>query len=91
MNKEIQYIGNIRGNKPQGYSGSVYLRGGYKSNSSFERLQGSHTNCNEIGYIDKGTGKHQSNTVYATNGLSPCITAVMYKEPYKVIVYERIL
>lgn len=27
-NKEIHYIGNIRGNKPQGYTGSVYLRGG---------------------------------------------------------------
>lgn len=28
-----------------------------------------------IGYIEKGTGKHQSNCVYSINGLSPVICA----------------
>ena len=29
----------------------------------------------ELGYLEKGTGKHQSNIVYSVNGLSPCMTA----------------
>lgn len=30
----------------------------------------------ELGYIDNGTGKHQSNTVISTKGLSPAITTL---------------
>ena len=30
----------------------------------------------EFGFMDNGTGKHQSNTVYSENGLSPNITTV---------------
>ena len=30
----------------------------------------------EVGYIDNGTGKHQSNTVYDENGLSPALTTI---------------
>lgn len=29
----------------------------------------------ELGYIEKGTGKHQSNVVYSTDGLAPTICA----------------
>lgn len=29
----------------------------------------------EIGYIEKGTGKHQSNIVYESGGLSPTLCA----------------
>lgn len=29
----------------------------------------------ELGYLEKGTGKHQSNTVYSTGGVSPTLTA----------------
>jgi hypothetical protein len=43
------------------------------------------TECvREIGYIDKGTGKHQSNTVYSPIGVCPTIPAVSYKEPLKI-------
>jgi len=28
----------------------------------------------ELGYIENGTGQHQSNTVYSPDGLSPSIT-----------------
>lgn len=28
-----------------------------------------------IGYLEKGTGQHQSNSVYKKNGLCPCIMA----------------
>ena len=30
----------------------------------------------ELGFMDNGTGKHQSNTVYDVNYLAPCITTV---------------
>jgi len=29
----------------------------------------------ELGYIEKGTGKHQSNTVYSAGGVSPTVVA----------------
>jgi len=29
----------------------------------------------EIGYIEKGSGKHQSNIVYSVGGICPCIAA----------------
>lgn len=29
----------------------------------------------EIGFIDKGTGKHQSNIVYSAGGIAPTLTA----------------
>ena len=41
---------------------------------------------NEIGFIEKGTGKHQSNTIYSENGCSPCLNSVNYKEPLKVLI-----
>lgn len=30
----------------------------------------------ELGFMDNGTGKHQSNTVYSESGLSPSITTI---------------
>ncbi len=41
---------------------------------------------NEMGFIEKGTGKHQSNTIYSENGVSPCLNSVNYKEPLKVLI-----
>ena len=29
----------------------------------------------ELGYLERGTGKHQSNIVYSGGGISPCVTA----------------
>lgn len=29
----------------------------------------------EVGFIDKGTGKHQSNIVYSAGGIAPTLTA----------------
>lgn len=40
---------------------------------------------NEVGFIDKGTGQHQSNTIYSTNGCCPCLNAANHKEPIKAI------
>lgn len=30
----------------------------------------------QLGYIENGTGKHQSNTIYSENGLSPSLTTI---------------
>ena len=32
---------------------------------------------NELGFIDNGTGKHQSNTVFGTDGIAPTITTIL--------------
>ena len=43
------------------------------------------SSVNELGFIDKGTGKHQSNAVYGTDGICPCECSVQHKEPYKIL------
>ena len=39
----------------------------------------------ELGYIEKGTGQHQSNTIYDWNYLARTIQAGDWKAPLKVI------
>lgn len=39
----------------------------------------------DVGFLERGTGKHQSNTVYGTDGVSPCLYAGQYKEPFKIV------
>ena len=43
------------------------------------------SSVNEIGFIERGTGQHQSNTVYGTDGICPCEYSVQYKEPFKIL------
>lgn len=43
-------------------------------------------NCEQIGYIEKGTGQHQSNTIYNGENVSPCLNASDYKEPIKITI-----
>jgi hypothetical protein len=45
---------------------------------------------NTLGYLEKGTGQHQSNMVYDTDGLLPAEYAVQCKEPFKVVECEKI-
>ena len=40
----------------------------------------------ELGYIEKGTGKHQSNTVYSGGGLTPTIVASGVKYGIMIVV-----
>ena len=40
----------------------------------------------QVGYIEKGTGKHQSNTVYDGENISPTLSASDYKEPVKIAI-----
>ena len=39
----------------------------------------------KVGFIEKGTGEHQSNQLFSENGLSPTLSASDYKEPIKVV------
>lgn len=40
----------------------------------------------EVGFLDNGTGKHQSNMVYNPRGICPCEYAGQYKTPLKILV-----
>lgn len=41
-----------------------------------------------IGWLEKGTGKHQSNAVFDKDGLSPCIMAGFIKQPAMIVVED---
>ena len=43
-------------------------------------------NAQQVGYIEKGTGQHQSNTIYDGENISPCLNASDYKEPVKILI-----
>ena len=43
------------------------------------------SSVSELGFLENGTGKHQSNTVYGTDGICPCEYSVQYKEPFKIL------
>lgn len=42
----------------------------------------------ELGFIDKGTGKHQSNTVYGAEGIAPTLCAGLGIKYWTLIVEE---
>ncbi|MBQ2396172.1 MAG: hypothetical protein II304_03890 [Bacteroidales bacterium] len=46
------------------------------------------TSVKPVGFLDKGTGKHQSNMIYDSNGLGRCLNACDYKSPTAIIDYE---
>ena len=43
-------------------------------------------NAQQIGYIEKGSGQHQSNTIYDGENISPCLNASDCKEPVKILI-----
>ena len=45
----------------------------------------------QLGFMDNGTGKHQSNTVYNKNGLSPSITTILVVEHNRLKYVSRFL
>ena len=45
---------------------------------------------NGLGYLEKGTGQHQSNMVYGTDGLCPTEYSAQWKEPFKVMEWKRL-
>ncbi len=57
--------------------------------SKWWTLMGETGGVKEVGYIEKGSGKHQSNMVYDPNGLARTMQSSDYKAPMKVIVDEE--
>jgi hypothetical protein len=45
---------------------------------------------NQLGFMDSGTGKHQSNTVYSENGLCPNITTIEGGGTQQIKICEQI-
>lgn len=55
--------------------------------SNYDLLDWKNSSVKEIGYIEKGTGQHQSNTIYDADGVAPTIcSAEAHKSPYKVLI-----
>ena len=43
----------------------------------------------KVGFIEKGTGKHQSNIVYSINGIAPTVCAAFcVKQPPTMVLIE---
>ena len=75
---ESRFLGNIYGHGT-GYAGAVWdkdsisptlttMQGGGREPMIIE--------TKELGYIENGTGRHQSNTVYGDDNISPAITTI---------------
>lgn len=45
---------------------------------------------NTLGFIDKGTGKHQSNMVLGSDGLMTCEDASQWKSPMRIMECQKI-
>lgn len=87
---EIHRLGNIYGeNRGTGFAGNVWdkeklsptittMQGGGREPLIIEEVK-------QLGFMDNGTGKHQSNTVYGTDGICTCEYSVQYKEPFKIL------
>ena len=43
----------------------------------------------DVGFMDNGTGKHQSNTVYSCNGISPNITTIEGGGTQQIKILEK--
>lgn len=84
---EVEKLGNIYDSK--GQNGNIYSvigispsimsgstnnkkNGGIGSNNSPKIC-----NVEKLGHLEKGTGEHQSNIIYNSDGLSPCVCAGM--------------
>lgn len=50
---------------------------------------GCDSSVKSMGFIDNGTGKHQSNMVYSKNGLSRCIDATDYKHSQRIVLDDE--
>lgn len=63
---------------PQTYH-QVSYSGIIKDSTTMEAVES--LSVQELGFIERGTGKHQSNTVYGSDELSPTLTAASRKDP----------
>lgn len=78
---EIHRLGNIYGeNRGTGFAGNVWDK--EKLSPTITTMQGGGREpmiideVKQLGFMDNGTGKHQSNTVYDEKGVCPNITTI---------------
>ena len=76
-NRKKMFESKFESVNENGISGTITTREGGRSNDTFVAEQ--------VGYIEKGTGKHQSNTIYNGENISPTLSASDAKEPVKII------
>lgn len=43
------------------------------------------SNINKLGFLERGTGEHQSNQIFGTDGVLPSQYAAQHKEPFKIV------
>ena len=60
-------------------------RGMMQESATLRQTEAALSSVSELGFLENGTGKHQSNTVYGTDGICPCEYSVQYKEPFKIL------
>lgn len=71
-------LGNIYGeDKGTGFAGNVWDKNGISPALTTMQGGGREPMIVEVGHIEKGTGKHQSNVVYDSNGIAPTLCAGM--------------
>lgn len=81
---EIEIIGQMDNTADHTFESAnrVYDRGGISPTLPTSAGGGITPKVLEISYLDKGTGKHQSNGVYSQDGISPAVTAMFgVKQP----------
>ena len=60
-------------------------QGMMQESATLRQMEAALSSVSELGFLENGTGKHQSNTVYGTDGICPCEYSVQYKEPFKIL------
>ena len=56
---------------------------------SLQERERATVSVNGLGYIEKGTGRHQSNMVYGSDGIIPCQYATQWKSPLKILDIDK--
>ena len=69
-------LGNIYGeDRGTGFAGNVWDKNSISPTLTTMSGGGREPHIIEVGYLEKGTGKHQSNVVFSEDGLSPTLCA----------------
>ena len=90
---EVKQIGNIMPgtNRDNPNQGRVYDTSGIAP--TINTMQGGNLQpmvvVKEVGYLENGTGKHQSNTVYDPSGLSPTVTTILNGGTQQIKIIEN--
>lgn len=70
--------------------GAIFQEPTENEKGAFNLIEEDKVMVKELGYIDNGTGKHQSNTVYDSDNCSPTITTVKDGGTQQIKICEKI-